>query len=142
MEFIIVWLLCGLICTVIAGAKGRSSFGHFFIGVLFGPLGVILSLVMPKNTDRLEKLALNAGDLKKCPQCAEIVKSEAIKCKHCLSELPQPKVGKVVKTQIDASDLDKNIALCECGESFKYNAIKQAGKMATCPGCEARLVLP
>ena len=33
------------------------------------------------------------SDEVKCPFCAEMVKREAVKCKHCSSDLPKPPTG-------------------------------------------------
>lgn len=39
--FLIVWLICGVLCAVVAGSKNRSSGGWFVIGCLTGILGLI-----------------------------------------------------------------------------------------------------
>ena len=38
----LIWLLCAITCAVIAGAKGRSRFGWFCMGFLFGPFGIAM----------------------------------------------------------------------------------------------------
>ncbi len=87
MTIFIVWLVCGFICSVIAGSKGRSAGGFFLMGLLLGPLGVIVAAVLPRNENQIEKENLESGTMKKCPMCAELIKSEAIKCKHCQSDI-------------------------------------------------------
>jgi integrase len=37
MEFLIIWLLFGLVAGLIARARGRSGFAWFLLGVLIGP---------------------------------------------------------------------------------------------------------
>lgn len=83
MELLFIWLLFGIITAVVASNKGRSGFGWFLIGVLFGPFGLILALVISKDVDAIEKADLRSGKLKKCHHCAELVKREAVKCRHC-----------------------------------------------------------
>lgn len=95
MEFIVAWLLeviiiafiCGVISAVVAVNKGRSGVGWFVIGNLLGPLGLVLSLVVSKNQQAVEQAAIATGDMRKCPFCAELIKSEASVCRHCGREI-------------------------------------------------------
>ena len=87
MELLIIWILCGVISLVVATNKGRNAFGWFVLGVLGGPLGLVLALVVPKNQKTLESQALERGDMTKCHSCAELVRAEAVRCRYCGASL-------------------------------------------------------
>lgn len=144
MTFVVVWVICGFICSVIAGAKGRSASAFFFMGLLLGPLGIVLALVTAKNEKVIEKEWIECGEMRKCPFCAELIKSEAIKCKHCQSDveaIEPPKDARVVAALVDAHDVTKKIAECSCGRKFRYE-MTEAGKKTKCLQCRGVLVLP
>jgi hypothetical protein len=93
MEILVIWLLFGIVAAVVATNKGRNGCGWFALGVLLGPFGFILSLVVAKNQPAIEKQALASGELTKCRFCAELIKAEAIKCRFCGTDLRAPTLG-------------------------------------------------
>lgn len=88
MIIFLAWVACGILAAVVAANKGRSGFGWFLLGFLLGPFALILALVISKNQAAVEQQAVESGEMRKCPFCAELIRAEAVKCRFCGSEVP------------------------------------------------------
>ncbi|MBH9742251.1 zinc ribbon domain-containing protein [Vibrio navarrensis] len=88
MFVVILWLIFSICVGALASNKGRSGFGYFLISLILSPLiGLIIVLVISPVAAKVEEAAIESGEFKKCPKCAELVKREAVICKHCQAEL-------------------------------------------------------
>ncbi|NPV67108.1 MAG: zinc ribbon domain-containing protein [Anaerolineae bacterium] len=80
---IIIWLLFGLIAGYINHNKGNPFAMGCLLGVLLGPIGLLIALISGRNEEELERRGVVVGQTRHCPYCAELVKAEAKVCKHC-----------------------------------------------------------
>ncbi|WP_312946291.1 zinc ribbon domain-containing protein [Superficieibacter sp.] len=87
MEILLISIVIGIIPALIAHSKGRSFFAWWIYGALLFIIAFVHSLVIRKDVKAEEKDMIAFDGMKKCPFCAEMIKSEAIKCKHCGSDL-------------------------------------------------------
>lgn len=86
-----VWLC--LLVGQAAGRKGRSRGVWFVLALVFGVIlpAIIVAIMAPFPSPAAisanEEQHSLKGETKQCPMCAEDIKMEARKCKHCGSML-------------------------------------------------------
>jgi len=84
VSFFLFFLACPICSAIVADSKGRSGFSWFFLGLVFGPFG-LLAAVGVTAIDREEQDAL-AGRLSRksfCRSCRETIWAKATICPHC-----------------------------------------------------------
>ena len=107
MELILLWGFCAIVSACIASGKGRSGFGWFILGALFGPLAMIAVGLMGKVSAQPEL----PPDTKLCPFCHKQIRSIATECRWCGKKIPQ-------------KDAEEETKLCPfCAETIKKAAI-------------------
>ncbi len=87
MEVLILAVLLGLIPATIAKNKGKSFALWWIYGGALFIVALPHALIMKRDVGALEQKAIEEGNLRKCPHCAELIKPDAKVCKHCGREV-------------------------------------------------------
>ena len=105
MEYFLLWIGCGIFAAIVAGGKGRSFGGWLVLGLIFGIFALLAVGFLPKveadTAIQNEKVAMSDSDERKCPFCAEIIKAEAIVCKHCGRDVPPIQIEQPASEQAE-----------------------------------------
>jgi hypothetical protein len=83
MGIFLLAALIGLIPAAIAQSKGRSFIGWWLYGAALFIVALPHALLMSADSREVDRQRLAAGDAKKCPACAELIRSEARVCRFC-----------------------------------------------------------
>ena len=83
--FFAVWSIFGVIGFAIGEAKSRGGAG-FWLSFLFGPLGLIATILLPPNKESIDQENIAARRSKQCPACLSVIPYAATKCAHCATE--------------------------------------------------------
>jgi hypothetical protein len=86
MGIVVFWLMMGGVVALIASSKGRSAGSWFLYGLLIWPIALVHILVSSPNARATDEAAVRSGEMKKCTECAELIRREARKCRFCASE--------------------------------------------------------
>lgn len=90
MEIFLIWIVIAIACAVIASSKGRNGFLWFIGGFCLSIIGLIIIAALPSLKPQP---TVAGGEIAtpqthvRCPDCKELVRKDAVKCKHCGSAL-------------------------------------------------------
>lgn len=82
----IICIVAGFGLVVLASSVGGSGVAAGFAAFM-APAGALMWALSSDTSERIAVVKGEHGEFKKCPFCAESVRKEAVKCKHCGSEL-------------------------------------------------------
>lgn len=86
--FFLACLVAGPIIVMISSSAGFSGSGSAFAAFLVPVVALVVAL-SNKSSEQLAVANGSHGDFKKCQFCAESIRFEAVKCKHCGSAINQ-----------------------------------------------------
>lgn len=90
MEFLVLWLIFGFVAAVVANSRGANGCAAFAIGVLLGPLGIVIAFVMkPQNAVPVAVggvLPMPPAATRLCPFCQSNIPGNASVCRYCQRE--------------------------------------------------------
>lgn len=93
-------IFCGFLSMNLAEHKGHSSGAWFASGFFFGIFGLIAAAGLPTKTAPPSMSGLQ----KKCPDCAESIRREALVCKFCGRKFSKEQVvAELIDTLSDKS---------------------------------------
>jgi hypothetical protein len=87
---VVIWIVVAIVAAIVAGNKGRSAAGWFFLCILLTPLAIFILLALPTlksaEPQPVRVVAQPEEPTKTCPECAEVVRAAAKICRFCRHE--------------------------------------------------------
>jgi hypothetical protein len=91
MEWLLAWTLLSIGVGIAAKSRGRLGFAWFVIAMLITPVLALIFLVVMRQLAPdgqaaaflQRESAVTAETHTRCPDCRELVRRDARKCRHC-----------------------------------------------------------
>lgn len=129
---LILWIVLACLAGKLSLNKGHSFFPPFALSLILSPLvGLLIVAVEKPNKQALESREIASGASRKCPQCAELIRSDAKVCRFCGLSIPPQAAPKPRHTRKPVTIEPYKFDCPRCGQ--KCNE-----KMNECPRCRVR----
>lgn len=78
------WLMLSFAVGRWAGARGRNALGWLVLSLVFSPVvGAAFVAVLPDESWEGQANRVTPQTHLRCPECREVVRRDACKCRHC-----------------------------------------------------------
>lgn len=127
--YTILGLIFGFFTSLISKKKGYSPATWFLIGFIFGIIGLLVAIGLPKRKEKehvlnsqekpkneaqdmvysLDKLNDIPIDLyKKCPECGELIRIDAKICRYCNRKFSDDEIKNSLRNALNREDVKAN----------------------------------
>jgi hypothetical protein len=140
LSVIVFGVIVGLVPAFIASSKGRKFLPWWFYGTFLFLIALIHSLLLSEDQSVKDERALASGGSMKCPFCAEVIKNEAIVCRHCGRDIPEGSASERIKADQANNPAkykgqvinDGKDWVCLCGTANPYDRDQERQPCSNC----------
>lgn len=87
MEWIFLWVAFSVVAGIAASIRGRFGSGYFMLALVISPLIVLILVLVMANLRQERARETEVMNSRECPYCAELVRRQAVVCRHCRADL-------------------------------------------------------